>query len=498
MADNSWFGPHPQQSIINAGAWAAIATFGNALLSLTGTIILSRLLEPSEVGLFSLAFAFYSIPSMAFGPGLQAAAVQAQDLTEQQSSNLFWINVAINGALAVLLVTTAPMIAAFFQQPLMRLFCPVFALILLLEGFATQYRALLARAMRFDLVAKIQLTVGTMSMVVAIVLAWMGFGAWALVMQVLVGAIADRLALAAVVPWRPSWFAREDGIRRLVHFSAGSSLTLGMHMIYTQAQAILMGRLASVSEIGFYNRGQSLFQKPFAQILGPLHAVLLPALASRQQDRDELGAALSRANSMLYAILPPLVVWMMTSAGDIAVSLLGDSWKPAGDALFWFACGSIPLILFGCLWKGNEAVGRPTWGLGIRVAFLPILLAGLTWAAPHGAATMAAVGAVVEWASAPVILWMLIKDGPVPHRYFVRPMAECVFVVAANLAFMWVLKPWISALPVSAVMRSGLSLALCYVIGLSVAQAFPFGRAAYKEWLGLVRIWLRGAGMSPV
>jgi PST family polysaccharide transporter len=492
-----WFGIHPKHSIVKAGAWAGAANFGSALLSLAGTIILSRMLTPADIGLFSVAFTFYSIPSMVIGPGLTAAAVQAPNLTPQQSSNLLWINVAVNAALALILVAVAPALAEWYHQPALRMLCNAFAFVLVLEGFATQYRALLTRAMRFDIAAKIGIAVGSASLVVAVVLAWFGLGAWALAMQAIVGAVADRIALATVVSWRPSWFDRRTSVKDVLHFSAGSSLTLAMHMLYTQSQSLLMGRCGSVSDVGFYGRGQALFQKPFSQVIGPLHAVLLPALSARQRDPDHLGTAVYRANAVLYTLLPPVTIWMMISGSDIAGTLLGRGWEPAGQALFWFALAAIPGILFGTLYKSNDAIGRPAWGLGIRALFLPMLLAGLVWAAPRGAAAMAAVGAAVEWASAPVILWLLLKESPVPHRFYVQAMGECIATISLTMLAMWPMQALLEQLGLPVMARASLSLIGCFVAALLIARLFPFGRTAWLEGAALARRRFQRTGMKP-
>lgn len=497
MTEEAWFGDHPKRSVVRAGAWATVANIGGAAVSFLGTVILSRLLEPGEVGLFALAFLFYSIPSLIFGPGLTAAAVQAPHLTQQQSSNLFWINVGVNATIAGVLAAAAPVLAQWFNQPAIRTLCPLFAVVLVLEGMATQYRALLTRSMRFDLVAAIGFLVACGSLVVAVSLAWMGFGVWSLVAQVVVAAVADRIALAAVVPWRPSWFDSATSVRQLLRFSVGSSLSLAMHMLYTQSQSLLLGRFASVNDIGFYNRGQSLFQKPFAQILGPLYAVLLPALSSRQRDPEQLGVAVYRANAVLFTLLPPLVIWMMMNSAGIAGLLLGPNWAVAGDTLFWFAVAAIPLILFGTLYKANEAAGRPSWGLGIRAAFLPFLLAGLFWAAPRGASTMAAVGAAVEWASAPVILCLLVSDSPIPARFYVRAISECIAAMALIGVVAWPINALVTRLGLPVLSQLTLTLFASYISSLLLVQLFPFGRAAWHEFSRIKRHSERPAGSQP-
>lgn len=497
MSD-AWFGEHPQRSIVAAGAWATVANLASAALTIVGTVTLSRLLSPSEIGLFTLSLAFYSLPSLVVGPGLTAAAVQTPHLTRQQSSNLFWINVAINAAMGLLLVAASPAIAAWFDQPALRLICLALAVVLVLEGMATQYRALLTRAMRFDVVAKVGLLVGCVSLSVGILLAFLGFGVWALVTQLIVAATVDRVVIAAVVPWRPSWFDRHTSVGKMLRFSFGSSLSLVMHAVYTQSQSLLMGRFATIDNVGYYSRGQALFQKPFTQITGPLHAVLLPALSSKQRNPEELGSSVYRANAVLFALLPPLAVWMMMSSTDIAVSLLGKAWQPAGDVLFWFALTAIPGILFGTLYKSNEAIGKPTWGLGIRAAFLPVLLGGLVWAAPRGAAAMAAIGTAVEWASAPVIFWLLLKESPVPKRFYVGAMGECLATIGLTALCMWPTHTLISRFGMPASGRAIVSLVACYTATLLLIVLFPFGRAAWSECATLARHGLQRLHARPV
>lgn len=496
MADSAWFGEHPKQSIVKAGAWATGANVASAALTLVGTVILSRLLEPADVGLFALAFSFYSIPSLIVGPGLTAAAVQAPHLTRHQSSNLFWINVAANAVMAVILVVMAPSLAGWFHQPSLQTLCPVFALVLILEGFATQYRALLTRAMRFDLVAKIGFVIGLVSLSVAMVLAALGFGVWALVVQVIVAAVADRIALAAVVPWTPSWFDRKAPVRQLIRFSGESSLVLGMHTLYSQSQSLLIARYAAVSDVGYYTRGQALFQKPFFQLMGPLYAILLPALAARQHKPDELGAAVYRANSVLYTSLCPLLAWMIVSGPDIATTLLGPHWLRVGETLRFFALGSLPAVLFSAIHKMNEATGRPAWGIRLRALFLPLLLGALFLVAPRGAVWMAGVSAAVEVISAPFFLLMLLKQSPVPSQYFLRPMCECVLAFAGTLAMLACIAPVTMHAFQLPPIRAAVMLIASYVLGLAWTAMFQFGRDGSREVgviLGHFYRWVRSS-----
>lgn len=481
MAAQNWFGDHPKASVVKAGAWAAAANACSAGLSLVGTVVLSRLLHPDQVGLFTLAFTFYSIGSLVIGPGLTAAAVQAPHLSEKQSSNLFWINVAVNTGMAVVLAACSPFLAALFHQPLLAALCPVFAVVLILEGMATQYRALLTRAMRFDITGKIGLVTGFGSLLVAIILAVAGYGVWALVAQVLVAAVADRIALATVVQWRPSWFDSTVPVRQLLHFSYGSSLALAMHMLYTQSQSLLMGRFATTADVGYYSRGQALFQKPFSQIMGPLYAVLLPVLSSRQRNPDELGAALYRANSVLYLVLPPLLVWMIVAGPDIATTLLGANWIEAGKALRFFAIAAWPTVLFGVIYKMNEAIGRPTWGLRIRAFFLPVLLVATAIAAPYGAVWIAAATATVEFVSTPFIFMLLLKHSSVPASYYLRPILLSFLAFLLTLGLAWPVYYGVIQCLESASVRLSAGLLLAYIFGVLVAAVFQYGRDGIRE-----------------
>lgn len=492
--DHHWFGRHADRSIARVGVWAAVGQAGGSLLSLVGTVVLSRLLEPAEVGLFTLAFTFYSIPSMIVGPGLTSAAVQAPHLTREQSSNLFWINTLANGVLALLLVAAAPFLADYYKQPQLHGLCQVFAIILVLEGVATQYRALLQRALRFDLITKINLLVGVVGLAVALILAWLGFGVWALAMQVLLTAILDRAALATVVRWRPSWFCRGSGTRALMRFSGASSLALGIHMLYTQSQTLLIARYASVADVGYYGRGQALFQKPFSQLMAPLYAILLPVFSARQCDASELGKAVYRANCVLYTSICPLIAWMILSGPDIASALLGDQWICAGETLRFFAIAALPVVLFGAIHRMNEAAGRPAWGVGLRALFLPILLVALMLAAPNGAVWMAAASAAVELVSAPFFLLLLLQQSPISPNFYLKPICNCILALSMTVGTLfWVNPSSLFALeaPVS---RAAATLLASYLVGLGYAAVFQFGRDGIRDCAGAlshVYSWLR-------
>jgi O-antigen/teichoic acid export membrane protein len=487
MQASGWFGGHRRASVAKSWMWAMTSNASATLLQFLGAIFLTRILHPADFGLFSLAFVFYVMPSQLVGPALSAAMIQSKSLDGKQTTNLFWIVVSTNAVLATGLFLARSYIAAWFQEPLLALLVPCFAGILVVEGIAVPYHALVSRAMRFDINARITLVTGLSGLAVAITLSLLGWGVWSLVAQSMVMAVGRTAVLIWTVPWRPGAYNADTKVASFLHFGAGSGIALVVHMVASQAQTLLLGAFASATQIGYYSRGLALLQRPLDQIMGPLRDLLLPALSAKQHDHDLLGRALSRANSIVHVMLLPPVIWMFVCGREIALCVLGDEWGPAGYTLQWFAGAAFPNLLMGNTYKAMAAIGKPTAALSVRVMFLPFVLAAMAFAATKGAAACAAVFAVLEWLSMPFIVWVIVGINPAIMRYVVPPLVTCVvqIIVTSVAMFLAVNVLNIRDYGPAAVSVFGLALAnlLFYVLLASTAR----GRAAFSDVLDLFK-----------
>jgi PST family polysaccharide transporter len=485
--ESEWFAAPRHQSAHRAGAWSAVSTVATTASQFVGAIVLSRILSPEEFGTFALASALYTFPSQLIGPSLVSATVQQPELSEQQASNMFWTCLGVYSLIGLVFVATAPFVGSFYQEPVLTWIMMVYGVVLAVDGTAIQHRALLTRAMRFDVFARAALVIGPLSLLVGVMFAWVGAGPWALVAQMVVTVLLDRLVLFSAVRWRPLPFRRFADYRSLLHFSGKSALASALHLLYSQSQTIVLGRMASVADVGIYSRGQGLFLRPLLQIFNPLQAVLLPLFSARRHDSEALGVAVRKATAVLLAMIVPLTAWMIAAGPDIAETLLGPRWRVVGDTLRLFAIGATPWIWLSPLGKVNEAFGHPSRAASVRIVLLPVLILGLAWAAPKGATYAAGLYAVIEWLSVPLGFWLLTREMPLRLGYFLRPAFEFGVAMVLLACVIGLITMKLHEHHIGPIVCAGATFFAAYVIGGLMFICLPMGRLALRELLHFAR-----------
>lgn len=482
-----WLGTIPKSSASKAGAWSFLSSLVNTGAQFVSGVILARMLSPEQFGVFAIATTFYAFPSQLIGPSLVAATVQHTDLSRQQASNMFWACAAIYGAVGLAFIVSGPFVADFYCEPVLSQFMLVYGLILILDGTTVLPRALLSRAMRFDVFAKAAFVIAPTAVAVGVGAAWAGAGAWALAAQLLVTVILDRIVLLWAVRWRPGPFRRGSGFRSMLHFSGKSAWGSLLHLLYSQSQAIVLGRAASVADVGIYSRGQGLFLRPLLQIFVPLQSVLLPLFSERRHDPKALGLAVQKSTAVLLALIAPLTAWIIAAGPDIAETLLGSQWRVVGNTLRLFAIGATPWLWLSPLGKVNEALGHPSRAASVRIVLLPFFLIGLMWAAPRGAVYTAGLYAAIEWASIPLGFWLLTRDMPLKLGYFLTPVFEFACLGIGLTGILAFITAQCQAHSMGAIACAGISFISAYLIGGIIAFCLPSGRLALDEFVRLCR-----------
>src|SRR5206468_3839477 len=201
------------------GGVAAVSAQGAKFVVQTATMmVLARLLSPQDFGLQGMVVVVTGFLGLFRDAGLGMATIQRLEVTHEQTSTLFWINVAVGALLATLCGLLAPVIVTFYHEPRLYWVAVVSGMTFMFNGLAAQHSALLQRAMRFVTQAKI----GVLSLMVAsatgIVMALLGCRYWSLVGMALAGSIVSTAGVLLAVPWFPGPPRRRSGIRSMLHF----------------------------------------------------------------------------------------------------------------------------------------------------------------------------------------------------------------------------------------------------------------------------------------
>ena len=297
------------------------------VIQLVSVVTLARLLAPGDFGLIAMLAVFFAIADLLRDFGISTAALQARSLSEQQASNLFWINTALGTVLGGVLLAGAPLIAGFYGEPRLTGIAPAMSAVLVLNGLQTQIQIRLARAMRFFTLAVTDVGAQILALAVAVIAALNGLGYWALVMQTATGATSLLIMRALAARWGPGRFRDFAGTRELA--VSGGHLGTAQLLSYaaSNVDTVAIGAGLGAAELGLYNRAFQLVMAPVTQMLGPLTHVIIPVGTRATSRGVRLDTVLLRAQVVLA--LPAIgALAMAATVGPRAIPwLLGAQWS---------------------------------------------------------------------------------------------------------------------------------------------------------------------------
>ena len=232
------------------------------MLRMGALVVLARLLGPKDFGLVGMVTALTGVLGWFRDFGLSAAAVQHSDITRDQHSNLFWINVLTGALLALVTLAAAPGIAAFYREPRLVGVAAVLGTAFLFNAVGIQHSALLQRQMRFTAMATIGFTSLMVGTAIAIGGAAIGYGYWALVASSVTTPLVASVGFWLATGWVPGMPRPRAGIRSMMQFGATLTLDNIIAYIALNADKVMIGRFLGVDAIGIYGRAFQLVSRP--------------------------------------------------------------------------------------------------------------------------------------------------------------------------------------------------------------------------------------------
>lgn len=376
-----------------SGQWARFA------LQLLALAVLARLLDPSAFGIYAMTSAVAGIAIILADSGLSYAAIQARDVSRQQRTNLFWLNVGASFFAVVVLAALAPALTAFYGEPSVKLVIVGLAPAFLSAGIAVQYRVDLTRQRRFAILAAVDVASQFIALLAAIVTALIAVSFWALVVQQVAANVAACIMLIAVSPWRPGLPRRKAGTRAFVLYGAHATGGQATSFLASNVDTVALGRTGDANDVGIYSRAFQLLIVPIQQLAAPLTRIVLPGLAEASSDKD-FARRLKRAEVGLAYVFLVGFSLLYVSADAVIRLVLGPGWHDAGDI--------IRVLVLAGVFQGLGYVyywvflAKARMRLAFRIGLLTrcILVALVILAAPGGPVAVAwavSAGAALHW-----------------------------------------------------------------------------------------------------
>ncbi|GAB6103273.1 lipopolysaccharide biosynthesis protein [Blautia glucerasea] len=363
-----------KKSIISGMFWKFSERIAAQLVSLIVTIILARLLLPSDYGAVSLVMIFITIANVFVSDGFGSALIQKKDADQIDFSTVFYFSIAFSILLYGLIFAIAPLVANFYDLPILIPVLRVLAIKVPIAAMNSVQQAYVSRNMLFKRFFYSTLIGTIVSAVVGIALAYKGFGVWALVAQYLTNTIMDTLILWFTVKWRPKLLF---SIKRLTAlFSYGWKLLVQSLIVtlYGNLRSLLIGKFYTTEDLAFYTKGSYYPNLIVVNVDSAMSAALFPAMAKEQMSIERVKSIARRATKLCSYIMSPLLIGFAVCADTFVILFLTEKWLPIVPYIRIICIGLLFRAAQTATLQAMKAVGKSDYVLKIDI---PVRIFGI-------------------------------------------------------------------------------------------------------------------------
>lgn len=317
------------RTVVSSMIWKLLEQFSSQLVSFVISVILARILMPSDYGIIAILLVFISFANVIVDGGLNTALIQKKDADQIDFSTIFWFCLLVALVLYISLFLCAPLVARFYDNDIYIPLLRVIGLVLFFNSFNSIQRAYVSRHMLFRKLFYINAVAILVSGTLGIVMAYKGFGVWALVGQTLCSPLVCCIMMLVAIQWLPTFEFSRVRFKSLFDFGWKIFLTNIIVAVYGNIRSLIIGKLYQPSALAYFDRGKSLPNLLMSNVTTSINTVLLPSFSEEQDNSVRVKQMMRRSVQVSYLFVAPLLVGFFFASKEIVLFLLTDKWLPA-------------------------------------------------------------------------------------------------------------------------------------------------------------------------
>ena len=356
------------QSVLKNFLWRFAERCGAQLVTFIVSVVLARILAPEDYGKIALITVFTTIMQVFVDSGLGTALIQKKDADDLDFSSVFYFNLAVCLILYGGMFMAAPLIATFYGDASLTAIVRVISLTIVVSGVKGIQQSYVSRHMLFKRFFYATLGGTIFSAFLGIGLAYAGFGVWAIVAQQLSNMTIDTLILWLTVKWRPKKMFSWERLKSLLSFGWKMLMSSLLETFYNNLRSLVIGKIYSPADLAYYNQGDKFPSVIVSNINASIDSVLLPTMASEQDNHDHVKAMTRRAIKTSTYIMAPLMVGLAFCAESVVRLVLTDKWLPCVPFLRIFCITYMAYPIHTANLNAIKAMGRSDLFLKLEIA----------------------------------------------------------------------------------------------------------------------------------
>lgn len=317
-----------KQQAKKAAIWSFSANLAKQGIQFIIGLVLARLLSPSDYGIVALPMILLSLAQCFIDSGFSSALIQKPDLTEKDLSTAFYFNIIVGVSCYILLFLTSPLIADFYNAPILADVLKVTALSTIFNPLQSVHGAVFRKNLDFRTTSLISIASKITTGVVGLTLAFLGCGIWALVFQGVAGQVMSLCLIWYKSKWRPTTGWSNESFKYLYGIGSKDLLSCILDTLHHNINPIIIGKFYGHADLGIYNRARNYCALPQQQISGTLNSVTFPILCKIQNDEERLNSYFRKLLRIVIFILAPAELLLAALARPLILITISAKWEP--------------------------------------------------------------------------------------------------------------------------------------------------------------------------
>lgn len=393
------------EKIVSNMIWRFMERCGAQGVTFIVSLVLARLLDPSAYGTVALVTVFITILQVFVDSGMANALIQKEKVDDLDFSTVFFFNLGMCIALYVIMFLAAPVIATFYGIDDLTPTIRVLSIVIIVSGVKNVQQAYVSRNMLFKkfFFSTLGGTLG--AALIGIVLAYKGFGVWALVAQHLFNTLIDTAILWITVKWRPRFIFSFSRLKVLFNYGWKLLASGLIDTIYNELRQLLIGKLYTTSDLAYYNQGKKIPGYLASNINNAIDSVLLPTMSKEQRHRETVKNMTRRAVKISTYVMMPIMMGIAVCANSLVQLVLSDKWMPCVPYIQLCCFTYSFYIIHTANLNAIKALGRSDLFLKLEIVKKVVGLSILLFSIRFGVFVMACFGVIESIISQIINAW---------------------------------------------------------------------------------------------
>lgn len=328
--------------------WNTIQSLSSKGIQFFFMLFMTRLLSPSDYGMFGMVYIFMAISGTFIDSGFGSALIRKKNRTSVDESTVFYFNIVASTICYIILFFTAPFIGDFYNMPELGRILRVMGLSLVISSFGSIQGLRYTIALNFKTPAIIYTCSNIFSGCIGLVLAYQGYGVWALVWQLVITSLFTATVLIVFQRWRPLWAFSWKSFHEMFSFSSKLLASRLIDTLYKNIYPVFIGKFYNAATLGFYSRAQQIAQFPSINATTAFQSVTYPTLCKLQDDNARLESSYRRLIKVTAFVIFPLMTGLAVIAFPLIRTILGAKWE--------YSATLLTIICFSMMWYPIHAI----------------------------------------------------------------------------------------------------------------------------------------------